>query len=66
MNCHGEKERMKWIYTTKPAIIVGWGKEQQSIEMEPIQSAERSTYELRNTLQEMCIICWVLKCNALL
>lgn len=44
------------MYTTKPAIVVGQGKEQQGTEMEPIQSAERSTYELRNTLQVKCAL----------
>lgn len=59
---------MKPIYTAKPAIVVAWGKEQQGIEMEPMQSAETSTYlwAKKYTASEICIICWVLKCNALL
>lgn len=36
MNCRRKQERMKLIYTIKPAIVVGQGKAQQRIEMELI------------------------------
>lgn len=47
---------MKQINRTKPAIVAGRGKEQQGIEMEPIWSAETSTYELRISLQVKCAL----------